>query len=537
MDNTNSRKLDITKRLSRKLAITKRLRMKAAVKAHMAKFLATVEQSPPQRSAEWYKIRKNTIGGSEVDKIVKLKDTPYCLSLVAEKLGITSFKGCLFTRWGNIFEHVTKQWTELALNMEEEIIETGSIRGAVEGQRYSPDGLGCILLTDDNGKFKYYLVLFEFKSPITRIPITNKIPSNYKSQIKTGLASIPNSEFGVYVDNCYRKCALEDLGFNKKYDKKFHYSDEKKIKNKKQELIPYACGVLCFYQTEQSYYDIRKHLGYSSDSDSSDSDEYYDEYHKHQFEDCGDLNSFLNFNDNTDDSNKPIDIDKPIPIDTSNDTAPESKQHEKYKEHDIELLFNSKHNMLDLGKSGVSIINRLFELYDDKRIGIKYYPMIANYEQIQNIPFIQQYNIEHDTEGNKNFKRSQRYTTDTDIQYYARKCINKFKDTCDEKMLHPIGYMPWKLMFTAIAKLDEDPTWIDKIKEPVEKHVKLLNELQSSEDIKAAFNTRFPNRKKQNKTYQYDIEPEELSECQAEDISNMTDIMSDCKMNMVEMTC
>jgi len=201
------------------------------------------------------------------------------------------------------------------------------------------------------------------------------------------------------------------------------------------------------------------------------------------------------------------------------------------------LLFNSKHNILDLGKSGVSIINRLFELYDDKRIGIKYYPMIANYEQIQNIPFIQQYNIEHNTEDNKNFQRSQRYTTDADIQYYAGKCINKFKNTCEEKMLYPIGYMPWKLMFTTIAKLDEDPKWIDEIKGPVEKHVKILNELQSSEDVKAAFNARFPNRKKQNKTYQYDVEPEELSECQAEDIFNMTDIMSDCKMNMVEMTC
>ena len=536
MDNTNSRKLDITKRLSRKLAITKRLRMKAAVKAHMAKFLATVEQSPPQRSAEWYKIRKNTIGGSEINDIVKLKGNSYALGLIASKLGITSFKGCLFTRWGNIFEHVTKQWAELALNMEEEIIETGSIQGAVEGQRYSPDGLGCILLTDDNGKFRYYLVLFEFKSPITRIPVVNKILSKYKSQIKTGLASIPNAEFGVYVDNCYRKCALEDLGFNNKYDKKFHYGDERNIKNKKQELIPYACGVLCFYQTEQSYYDIRKHLGYNSDSDSSDSDEYYDEYHKHQFEDCGDLNSFLNFDDNTGDNTN--DSNDQIPINTSNDDAAiESKQHEKYKEDDIELLFNSKHNILDLGKSGVSIINRLFELYDDKRIGIKYYPMIANYEQIQNIPFIQQYNIEHNTEDNKNFQRSQRYTTDADIQYYAGKCINKFKNTCEEKMLYPIGYMPWKLMFTTIAKLDEDPKWIDEIKGPVEKHVKILNELQSSEDVKAAFNARFPNRKKQNKTYQYDVEPEELSECQAEDIFNMTDIMSDCKMNMVEMTC
>jgi hypothetical protein len=293
-------------------------------------FISNQKAAPVQKSAEWYKIKKNTIGGSEVATVLGLNPFKTLRSLVAEKTGIinSKFNGNLYTRWGNIFENVTKKWAEEILLMSTEIYESGSLEGILERQRYSPDGLGIVKLNNE-----YLIVLFEFKAPFKSIP-DGKIPKYYRPQIQTGLLSIPIAATSIFINNCYRKCSLKDIGFSHAYNQEFH-DDKFKISN------VYACGVIYFYQTKSAH-DMLKN-------------------------DDNDINTLID-NEEYLTCNKYVD-----------------------SSYDTDILINTKEQLIDFGEDN-KYISRLFELYEEKKVYCKYSPLIINNKDIKNIPFLNEYN-------------------------------------------------------------------------------------------------------------------------------------------------
>ena len=189
--------------------------------------------APAQRTPEWYKLKSTTIGGSEVATVIGSNPFKKVYELVGEKAGLEeySFKGSTPTRWGTLFEPVTVKYVEHKYGIK--IYETGSIEGKIERQRYSPDGLGVI----DN---KIYL--FEFKAPFSTVPI-GKIPHHYIPQVQTGLLTIDIAHSSKFINNMYRKCSLQDLNFDTKYDTNFHVS---KIPKCRIPSSPICCGIIGF---------------------------------------------------------------------------------------------------------------------------------------------------------------------------------------------------------------------------------------------------------------------------------------------------
>jgi len=417
------------------------------------KFLASVGSSPAQKSAEWYSLKAKTIGGSEVATVLGLNPFKNLKSLIAEKVGITGsgFSGNIATRWGTIFESVTRDWTQLVLGLDKEIQETGSLPGIIAGQRYSPDGLGIVGLLNANDELDYYIVLFEFKSPFKSLP-DGKIPKHYRPQIQTGMLTIPMVELSIFVNNCYRKCAIGNIGFDMTYDTIFHDGDAKKKKTKKQMFTDVlACGLIGFYQTKENY-DLAVNLcGYGSDSDS----------------------------DNSDADNSDVEgVDKKI---TADDYMANMNPSSNYSSnaYDMEILMNTRNTILDFGECRQRMIERLFELYEEKRIQIVYYPMVLNQEAVNKLEFIQLHKKDK-TVGPVSPKK------------IIKMQLRQFTNFCEEKDLYPIGYLPWKLFKSDILSECPDSEWRKTIEEPITKALSIIDEIQSSSNPEESYYELYP---------------------------------------------
>lgn len=217
----------------------------------LQKYISSLETNVKQKSDEWHKLRSKSIGGSEIASLLGMNYFQSPIQLVANKVGIGSkFEGNVATRWGNLFESVTCRWIRHVLQMEDKIEDVGCIVGCVPGQVYSPDGLGIGII-----RGILSIILFEFKSPLRSIP-GNVIPKHYIPQVKTGLSTIDITDLGLFVNNTFRKCKLDDLGFNAQYDFDFHM-DHKKKKVLKEV---YSCGIIYFYKETagKDYYSDEK---------------------------------------------------------------------------------------------------------------------------------------------------------------------------------------------------------------------------------------------------------------------------------------
>lgn len=442
----------------------------------LSKYISKIGVAPQQRTADWYAIRKTTIGGSEIATVIGLNPYGGVRNLIARKLGIEKFNGNPATRWGNLFEGVTQQWAEKVLQMEEGIREAGSIEGIIDRQRYSPDGLGVVRLLDDEDNPDYYIILFEFKAPFRSLP-NGKIPHHYVPQIQTGMMNISLVEYSIFINNCYRKCALEDFKFNGVYDKKYHDGDYKKRKYGLERETPYACGIICFYHTMDDYYEICDYIGFGSDDDDEDAYQYM-------------LN--ITENNTTNESKLANNTDE-------DNTYPDNF----YREMDDELLLDTREALMDLGSAPERMVNRITELHDDKRVSAVYYPMVINYAHSNTLDIIETHKLEQDEKKTK------------DPQRYAQKCIDAFEAKCKKQNLCGIGYLPWKLMRSDIILEERDPNWEEKIRKPVEDTLTLMDKIQKSPNpIEEYYNT-FPQ-------YNTEVTTEESVE---EAVSWATDIM------------
>lgn len=417
------------------------------------KYIREQAAAPAQKSAEWYKMKQKTIGGSEVATVLGLNPYKKPEGLIAEKIGLpgTEFNGNIATRWGNLFENVTKEYSTKFLKMTTSIKEAGSIEGVIERQRYSPDGIGVVKLKTVEGTYDYFIVLFEFKSPLRSIP-DGKVPKQYLPQVLTGMLTIDIIETSIFVNNTYRKCPLADINFEVKYDTVFHDGDVKKRLTKKQAINKvFAVGMVCFYQTKENADNYIKYCGYGDDSD-----------------DDGD-----NDNDRNDD----------IYGNTIDKNA--SSSNLSTSEYDIDILLNSSEQPIDFGSVKYNIINRLLELHEEKRIHAVYLPMILNNEVVDEMEFAQLHSIKHNDDITTNPRKQ------------LKQQYNLFLADCDEKDHVPVGYLPWKLVKSDVIGVDAEDDWRETIEPHISKTLETIDTLMAIPDMDErsdAFNTLYPGK-------------------------------------------
>jgi hypothetical protein len=405
----------------------------SVVHEKLANYINTLATAPAQKSKEWYALKKITIGGSEVATVLGLNPFKSRRALIAEKAGldIIPFNGNIATRWGNVFEPITKEYTELVLKMETSILEAGSIEGIIERQRYSPDGLGVVKLLTGTNTFDYFIVLFEFKAPYRSIP-DGKVPKHYMSQPLTGMLSIPIAETSIFVNNCYRKCPISKINFEPTYDLVFHDGDVTKKLTKAQKISTvFGCGMICFYQTEIDYEAYLNYCGYGDDDSDADAE------------------------------TEVLDLEL-------------SKS-----DYDLDILVNSGEEPIDFGASKLYIIDRLLQLYEEKRIHAFYLPTILNNDAINEIEFIKLHKLTT-------------YNSNNEPRKTLKSGYNKFIKFCDVNKWCPVGYLPWKLVKSDIVSIDSDENWQEKIKGPIKETLDIIDLITNSEYPQDVYDEMFP---------------------------------------------
>jgi hypothetical protein len=181
---------------------------------------------------------ENTIGGSEMASLDDKSQYGSFEKVVGTKLKLKEFEfnGNLFTRWGNLFEPVSRKLLETIYNCI--TIQSPSLYGFCEWCRYSPDDFTIIPL-DIDGRIVYVILLVEYKSPFSRVP-SDLIPDEYQHQINAGLASIPIVHSAVFFDTQYKVCKLSDLDYTIKYNRQIH-------NHKILRFIPIGLSFIGFY--------------------------------------------------------------------------------------------------------------------------------------------------------------------------------------------------------------------------------------------------------------------------------------------------
>ena len=392
-----------------------------------------IKHGPAQKSAAWYAIKNVTIGGSEVATVLGLNKYKTVGALVAEKSlkNFNTFRGNTATRWGNLFEFITKTWTEKVLGMPDKILEFGSVEGIINRQRYSPDGIGLVLLKDTSGNLTWFKVLFEFKAPYIKIP-NGYVPEHYYPQIQTGLLTFPILDIAIFVNNCYRKCKLADLGFNPIYDTITH-KDNKDIELANPDRSIYACGIVFFYQRLEDY--LR-----NTGNDESDDEE----------ELLTSLEEVLKFNNKF----KKFSQDK---LDIIADPDPDKKA-------------------IDFGAVNEKTLNVLFELLEEGQVFAEYSSIVINEKVAAEMPLIKYHECKIAKPSETSAKPKQKL-----IREY-----NNFLDICDQKGHKIVGYLPWKLLKSDMLIHGLEDGWQQKIEPKIKEVLKQIDTIiaQPTEDEK-----------------------------------------------------
>lgn len=205
--------------------------------------------SHQQRTESWYALRARTLGGSEIATVLEECRYKTVRQLLAEKIGQQRFDGNAATRWGTLFEPVTRRLTAIMLCLPYEIFEANSLPGCFPSQRYSPDGLAVVRLLNDKDVYALYRILFEFKAPHSSLPTRfGCIPAHYAAQVQCGLYSIMSAHAAIFVNNIYRRVSLADLNNGPAYCTTYH-------KGRVLTNMPIAAGVIRFMRHVDNHAD------------------------------------------------------------------------------------------------------------------------------------------------------------------------------------------------------------------------------------------------------------------------------------------
>jgi hypothetical protein len=403
---------------------------------------------PQQGSPEWHKTRSTAVGGSEMASVTG--DNPFnkIKDLIARKLGLKKFNGNLYTLWGSLMEMITTMLIEKLFDVK--IIELGSVEGCVPHQRYSPDGLANMILKCRhviNGqifyKLEYLTILFEFKSPFSKIP-NGSIPSHYLPQVLTGLCTFPDVDCALFVNNTYRKCGLSDFNFNSNYDKSFTEKDQFNLKKAKVEIKnPLSMGFLMFYMTNtQKTNFINK---YYSDEE--------------------DLDILVNLQ---------IDI-------TLLNTGPFIT-----RIHDIiKNTLDGESNQIDVGILNKKETQVIFQLCKDKELNVHYTDPIIFPSEYKNSDFLE-VQLADAVNKTKSDLSNQKL-----IELYKNK-IPEYSDKCSSKKRTFLGFMPWKLFIMDIIPQERKVGYVESYAPILKKTFETITLLKQNDNYQESYDKMFP---------------------------------------------
>ena len=405
----------------------------------------------PQGSPEWLATRVYNIGGSEMSTITGENCFSSIQQLVAQKIGFSKFSGNVATRWGKLFEVVTQKITEIIFEIDG-IKETGSLEGAVPNQRYSPDGLAVIKMKCADyisGNYietdEYCIVLFEFKSPLYSIPL-GYIPKYYAPQVKTGLCSIPITDFAIFISNMFRKCSFDNLGLNTLYDTDFHNRDTKK------EFVatnPLSFGLILIYQTEsqrtkfyEKYNSLILQTSDNMDNNSYTNNDSYDSYDSDDSDDTDDTQNIFNNIENSKGLKSNISFD----------------ENELFK-----YIYNIKDQKYtrDFGKSKYKDFDNILQLFDDGLLSMEYCTPHILSEYNTNI-FLKAQNL---NPGNNNIEET----------------INKYNKIIQNRLTtsnnNIIGYLPWKMFKSDILIEHREEFYVHKHETKIQETIAIIKKI------------------------------------------------------------
>ena len=147
-----------------------------------------------------------TVGGSELAAVAGMEKyrtrDDVVVSKVQALLGIVpeSKEDTYNTTWGHLFEPIIKEYAEIRLGTKIYEVNGSLVHPAVANFRYSPDGVGPIMLGDG----KVYKALYEFKCPFSRV-VTSTIPSHYTPQVLSGICTFDGFlDCGIFVEGNYK---------------------------------------------------------------------------------------------------------------------------------------------------------------------------------------------------------------------------------------------------------------------------------------------------------------------------------------------
>ncbi len=431
-------------------------------------FISKNENLPKQGSKQWLVDKQFTIGGSEIAVITGQSAFSNIHSLVAQKVGITSFHGNSATRWGNLFEGVSeKTFTYLFLNeyKSHKIYATGSIpHWGVECHKYSPDGL-CLLKFIDHNQKEYRITLLEFKSPYRSIP-DHKVPRHYIPQVKAGLCTIEMAENAIFVNNMFKKCTLEQLDFSLSHDEIYHKSSKPYLKNIDQAL---GHGLILFSISKKNiekFLEIRINQRINEKTNKIDEINYYKEF-------AQDISDYEN--DNLLEENE----DKNI-FDKIYNTI------QKFKNRNNKEQSNT---LIDLGKENEENFDAFLELYkpesEESIIEVRYLNPQININYMDNLIIPDELRYIKSKDHLKQRIKRRDYT---DI-------IKKYIIKCLDSDFIPIGILPWKLFRSSNILVEKEQNYVLKYKDNINKLVDIIKKISAEPDLNSrarVFEEHFP---------------------------------------------
>jgi len=455
--------------------------MKKVLLKKIEQLVIKSNKMPEQRSPEWLTFRKTGFGGSEIASLLGQSCWTKEEDLIRNKTGITSrvFQGNIYTRWGTILENITQRLTELILNTTVE--ELNILRGDIDGQIYSPDGVALIQLKcdfwekstkkeEDESKEQYYnnikikkksnleyfFSLLEFKAPFSRIP-SHKIPREYMAQMQYGMSTIKDVDNCLFINALYRLCSLKDLELNKKYNTMFHNRDKGKYSPLPR---PIAVGIMVIYQSLHDKELFDKFVADYEDESDSDCELYIDEDCESDSEDGEGYDMSM------------LETDKIIRY------PPEDCK----GLHPLDSAIKGE-NELDFGSAGFRTISRVFELLTESNRCKKNNPYISGIQ----VKYLEPYVVDE-----YKWRIDFLYTQDVQIPAYIDEdLINK---KIDKHMRHQmnnarrhlsknneiLGFLPWKLFDCDIIVANRDPDFDDLVKSKLKRGMQIVREINEA---------------------------------------------------------
>jgi hypothetical protein len=285
-------------------------------------FIDYFDYLPPQGSKAWKDSREAAehlppmVGGSQIYDITR-GNASKKKEFYKGKLGLSSFTGNKWTRWGNLFEPMIQLYCDIVL--ETTTYETGSIPGLRDKngnviQSYSPDGLNVLkaktfaefaargdirpelslsarakewldILTPYMDAEGDIINLMEYKCPPSRIP-DGKVPPQYYSQPRAGACTIDIVDACLFVDAAFRRCSYDQFADGTAYDcdRYLHPRDDGDTFEDVHE--PLALGLIGVYDTNQPFTVPAP----NSESDTEDIEDDFDNFDYDPSEDLKQLN-------------------------------------------------------------------------------------------------------------------------------------------------------------------------------------------------------------------------------------------------------